>query len=86
MLDQATPLATAIASLRTSAAADGAPGLLRASLQSLILALLTRLFARLESLVPAWQAGTLAIPPPVAAPCPAQTPIFRAELTLQACA
>lgn len=63
MSEKPTPLAAEIACLRTAVTAPGDRGLLPKSLRNLIIAILTRLFTRLEQAILLWQSGNLPIPP-----------------------
>ena len=63
MLPQSTKLADDIANLRITATVNSGPSLLPAALQTLIIAILTRLFTRLEDMIRLWQTGQLPIPP-----------------------
>jgi hypothetical protein len=63
MLSQPTPLAEAVASLRIATQATEAQGNC-GRIHALILAILTRLFTRLEHLIQLWQSGQLPTPQP----------------------
>ena len=59
VFEKPTPLSEAIASLRTATQADAARGI-----HALILALLAKLFTRLEQMIQLWQSGQLPTPQP----------------------